>query len=373
MTEHTGSPLEVLLIEDNPNDARLIESYLRPVNTPLLPNEVSLTHEETLDAGLDYLTTEGADILLLDLGLRKSSGVETFDRVRDHVASIPVIVLTGLQDQEAAVDLLQEGAQDFLNKSQLDANRLHKSIRYALERTERERQLADANERLERQHAQLEFLNSILRHDLLNGMTVIKMRAATLADQLDGEQADDADAIVQWSENLVDIAERVRKMSERPDREMEYGPVDLSRIVEEQVDRVASAHSPVTFETDIEPEVRARGDDMLSNVVGNLLTNSVEHNDVEDLQIRVSVDGGEMATVAVEDDGVGVPDDRKEAIFRRKETTTTTETEAGTGFGLFFVDRVATEYGGDVWVEDSQLGGARFILELPGEAPAPSP
>jgi signal transduction histidine kinase len=369
MTEQAEQPLEVLLVEANPNDARLIESYLRPADTPLLPNEVSLTHEETLEAGLDHLTTEGADILLLDLGLRKSTGVETFDRAREHVASIPVIVLTGRLDQKAAVDLLQEGAQDFLNKSQLDANRLHKSIRYALECAERERKLADVNERLERQHAQLEFLTSILRHDLLNGMTVIKMRAATLADELDGEQAEDADAIVQWSENLVDISERVRTMSDRPERSEEYGSVYLSRIVDDQVDRVASAHSDLTVETDIETEVWVRGDDLLSNVVGNLLTNSVEHSQTDDLQISISVTGGETATVQIEDDGVGIPDDRKEAIFRREETATSLDSQTGTGFGLFFVDRIIDEYGGDVWVEDGDQGGARFVLELPGVPP----
>jgi signal transduction histidine kinase len=266
--------------------------------------------------------------------------------------------------------LLQDGAQDYLTKNSLGADRLQKSIRYALERKERERELAAANERLERQSAQLEFFSSILRHDLLNGMTVIKMRAEGLAAALSGEQAQDAEAIVQWSENLSDIATRVRKVSTAAMESPEYDLVDLSTIVTEQVERVASAHESVRFEPDVPPDVQARGDDLLSNVVGNLLTNAVEHNDTTDLRVTVTVTDSDPVTLVIEDDGVGVPDDRKEAIFRREETDA--PTNAGTGFGLFFVDTMVTEYGGDVRVEDGADGGARFVVELPATEDDPT-
>jgi signal transduction histidine kinase len=370
MTTEESDPLQVLLVEDNPNDARLIQTYLRTTDSLLLPDDVDLVHEETLDDGIDYLAEEAVDILLLDLGLKKTKGTETFDRVRSHAEDIPVIVLTGLQDQEAAVDLLQDGAQDYLTKNSLGADRLQKSIRYALERKERERELAAANERLERQSAQLEFFSSILRHDLLNGMTVIKMRAEGLAAALSGEQAQDAEAIVQWSENLSDIATRVRKVSTAAMESPEYDLVDLSTIVTEQVERVASAHESVRFEPDVPPDVQARGDDLLSNVVGNLLTNAVEHNDTTDLRVTVTVTDSDPVTLVIEDDGVGVPDDRKEAIFRREETDA--PTNAGTGFGLFFVDTMVTEYGGDVRVEDGADGGARFVVELPATEDDPT-
>jgi PAS domain S-box-containing protein len=136
MNERTQQPLSVLLIEDNPGDARLIREMFADVPAA----HVRLRHADRLAAGLAQL--EGADIVLLDLSLPDSHGLETFLRLRDQAPGVPVIVLTGLDDETVAVRAVQEGAQDYLPKGEVDGHLLVRSIRYAIERKRAEEERA---------------------------------------------------------------------------------------------------------------------------------------------------------------------------------------------------------------------------------------
>ena len=117
-------PLTVLLVEDNPNDALLIRRHLQGADTAFLPDDIELHHEESLDAGIERLDREPVDLLLLDLGLSETEGADTFDAVRAHTTSVPVVVLTNLDDEQTAVDLLKRGAQDYLSKGGLSKEQI---------------------------------------------------------------------------------------------------------------------------------------------------------------------------------------------------------------------------------------------------------
>lgn len=136
MNERTQPPLSVLLIEDNPGDARLIREML--ANVPAA--RLRLQHADRLAAGLERL--EEADVVLLDLSLPDSHGLETFQRLRDAAPGLPVVVLTGLDDETLAVRAVQEGAQDYLPKGQVDGQLLVRSMRYAIERKRAEEERA---------------------------------------------------------------------------------------------------------------------------------------------------------------------------------------------------------------------------------------
>jgi PAS domain S-box-containing protein len=243
------------------------------------------------------------------------------------------------------------------------AQLLAANTRAALERADRE-------EALQHQTDQMEFFNSILRHDVLNGMTVIRARAEFLTDELDGEQLKDAETIVDWSDNVTAIIQRVRTVLDTltgtGDPQLE--PVDLSGALRTEVDRIRTTYPEVEFETDIPDGVTVRANELLGEVLGNVITNAVSHNDTEGLRVSVTVDDGrdepdDPVTVRIADNGRGVPDDIKETIFRRDETGHVKST--GSGFGLFFVDAMVAEYGGDVRVEDSEPQGAEFVIEFP--------
>ncbi len=131
------TPLTVLLIEDNPGDARLIREILREVEG--MP--VTVEWVDRLERGLDRLAAGGIDGILLDLSLPDSQGIDTFTTAYARAPHVPIIVLTGLADEEIAVTAVREGAQDYLVKGQVEGPLLARSLRYAIERKRAEQQL----------------------------------------------------------------------------------------------------------------------------------------------------------------------------------------------------------------------------------------
>jgi PAS domain S-box-containing protein len=134
--------LQVLLVEDNPGDARLIREMLRG-STDV---KFDIQWVERLTDGLDSLREESIDIILLDLMLPDSQGIDTFLAMQTESARIPTIILTGLDDEELAVEALRRGAQDYLLKGDLGSNLLRRSIRYAIERNQGELALRESEE-----------------------------------------------------------------------------------------------------------------------------------------------------------------------------------------------------------------------------------
>lgn len=120
----------VLLIEDNAADTQLIMEILR--EDP--ENAMEILHVDNLARGLEALERGGIDVVLLDLTLPDSSGHNTFAMLAKHVPTMPIIVLTGMDDKELAIRIVQEGAQDYLVKSLVDYTMLARSIRYSIER-----------------------------------------------------------------------------------------------------------------------------------------------------------------------------------------------------------------------------------------------
>jgi PAS domain S-box-containing protein len=139
--------LNILLIEDNPGDIRLLQEILREVTT----TRCQITPIMTLAAAIEKLSSHPTpfDVILLDLSLPDSQGLGSFLNLHDRVPNIPIIVLTGLDDQDLAISAMQQGAQDYLIKGQVDRNLLLRSIRYAIERERTEAALRQAKSELE--------------------------------------------------------------------------------------------------------------------------------------------------------------------------------------------------------------------------------
>ncbi len=123
--------IKVLLIEDNPGDVRFIEEMLSEVQGV----NYNIYNEGQLQTGLTNLAKDGVDVVLLDLGLPDSQGLDTFSKVYVHAKDVPIVVLTGLGDEKTALNAVQMGAQDYLVKgSVVEGRTLSRIIRYAIER-----------------------------------------------------------------------------------------------------------------------------------------------------------------------------------------------------------------------------------------------
>ncbi|HYL36642.1 MAG TPA: response regulator [Bryobacteraceae bacterium] len=122
--------IRILLVEDNPADVRLLLELVRETGA----GRVKLEHVRRLDSALEFLGRETCDVILLDLSLPDMQGLETVARVHARAPNVPIVVLTGLDDEALAVRALRTGAQDYLVKGRVDGDLLIRSLRYASER-----------------------------------------------------------------------------------------------------------------------------------------------------------------------------------------------------------------------------------------------
>ncbi len=127
-----GKPMNVLLIEDNPEDVQVIQAVLSDEEGV----NFHVSYADWLATGLNTLAQGSTDVVLLDLGLPDSKGLDTLLTVRQHAPSVAIVVLTASDDERMAAQALQQGAQDYLVKGymQVYPNLLQRSMRYAIER-----------------------------------------------------------------------------------------------------------------------------------------------------------------------------------------------------------------------------------------------
>jgi serine phosphatase RsbU (regulator of sigma subunit) len=144
--------IRALLIEDNPDDARLIGLMLREADG----ESFELCHVERLEDGLRELGNGRIDVVLSDLSVPDSHGLETFQRLHARAPHVPIIVLSGLNDTTVALSAVHQGAQDYLIKGEVNGQLLARSMRYAIERKRMSEQLHRYAGELREKNAQLE-------------------------------------------------------------------------------------------------------------------------------------------------------------------------------------------------------------------------
>src|SRR5580698_2976236 len=153
----------VLLVEDNLGDARLLREMLNEQNS----FNTRLTHLECMSDAERHLAENAVDIILLDLGLSDAQGLEAIRRAHSAAPDVPLVVLTGLDDESVALQALQQGAQDYLIKGQIETRGLQRALRYAVERKTME-SVALAMAQQVAHSAEHDFLTGLPNRMLLN-------------------------------------------------------------------------------------------------------------------------------------------------------------------------------------------------------------
>lgn len=362
----TGStrPDRIVLIEDNPGDARLIEEMLVEQRRSG-EQTADVRREESLAAGLNRLAADEPDVVLLDLQLPDSSGLETLETLLDHIEGVPVVVLTGMPETALGVEAVANGAQDYLVKDDVTPEVLTRAIRYSIERKRTEREL-------ERRTEELTILNHLTRHDIRNDISLVVGRARELAEHVEPRGQSALDEIVQSSNHVLQLTRTVGDVVESiSEEDADLRPVVLSRVLGIEIEKAQGLYrgAEISLESDV-VGIRVRANDLLSSVVGNLISNAVFYNDkaVPVVVLTVEVEE-EIVTLRVADNGPGIPDRRKDHVFAKGERG---PRSAGMGIGLSLVDRLVDQYGGEIHVEDNEPTGSVFCVELL-RAPATEP
>jgi DNA-binding NarL/FixJ family response regulator len=120
--------IKILLIEDNPGDTKSIKEMLKEANN----NLYEIVHTSRLDDGIKIIVRDNFDLILLDLGLPDSEGMDTFNIMKYNAPDIPIIVLTGLKQDIFAASAVGRGARDYLVKGEIDSKLLANSINKAI-------------------------------------------------------------------------------------------------------------------------------------------------------------------------------------------------------------------------------------------------
>lgn len=209
----------------------------------------------------------------------------------------------------------------------------------------------------ERERERLQFLNNLLRHNVLNSVHIAQAYASIVREKSDADT--ELDTIEAQHEDVVDLVENVRVLVQSTTGETDRRPVDLRPLLLDEVESLEYANAPVAVRVEVPEGLVVRADPLVRYVFENVLTNAVEHSDRETPHVEVTAErDGEWVVVRVADDGPGVPDARKEAVFE--------PTGPGNhGLGLYLVDTLVSDYGGTVHVEDNEGRGAVVEIRLP--------
>ncbi|MFC3958024.1 PAS domain S-box protein [Halovivax cerinus] len=225
----------------------------------------------------------------------------------------------------------------------------------------------DVTDQKQRQK-RVEVLNRVLRHDLRNGMNIIEGSAERLATKATGDDAERyARAIRERTDELIGLAEKTRAVERTLDRDtVATGPIDAANAVERAIARLTQHHSPVTVERSLPEAAPVRADDLLVDAVYNVLENAVQHTDRDEPTIGVTMrpvaDDPETLSIAIADDGPGIPDEERQLLEEEREIT---QLRHASGLGLWLVDWVVTQSGGELRFEENDPRGTIVELRLP--------
>ena len=285
------------------------------------------------------------------------------DSIGESIATVDAAFVDHL-DEPGVVALGPEGSQRYFQVSTtpftaggVTTGRLV-TITDVTEREAYRRQLEEKSE-------QLEALNRVVRHDIRNDMSVIRGWAETLPPHVDEEGREALDRVLQKSEHVIELTETVREFVESlsGDGTIDPRPTELRRHLTTELESARESFPDAEFRAEGEiPETTVLASEMLSSVFRNLLENAVRHNDADTPEITVEATENEgVVRVRIADNGPGVPDEQKERIFGKGEKGLDSP---GSGIGLYLVHTLTDQFGGDVWVEDNELRGAAFVVEL---------
>jgi PAS domain S-box-containing protein len=234
-------------------------------------------------------------------------------------------------------------------------------VAYVQEITERK----EYERELEEQRNNLRVLNQVVRHDIRNDMTIVSGRAELLEKHVEEAGKEDLEAIQDSAESATELTKTARDLSEiMLSTEQDVEPVRLGQYLHPAIENIRTKFGTAVIITENRiPEAHVRGNGLLEAVFRNLLQNAVVHNDKEAPTVHIwTALNEETLTVAIADNGPGIPDSQKEAIFSKGEKDLDSP---GTGLGLYLVETLVEQYGGDVWVEDNDPEGSVFFVELP--------
>ena len=359
--------ISILLVEDNSGDRRLISEMLADASNVTF----DVKYADRLQAAMEYLSQNRVEVILLDLGLPDSQGLETLKKTYAQVSETPIVVLTGLNDEMIGTQAVNEGAQDYLIKGQVDTNLLRRTIRYAIERKQ-------AEEKERRLQLQLDLSNRLsslglmvegIAHEINNPLTsVIGFAQMVLSEDIPENTREDVKTIGDNAQRVADIMKNLLTFAQQQKLEQTY--INVNDIIEATLKMRAYPleHSNITVTTQLDPALPSTMADatLLQQAFLNLVINAetamkLAHGKGS-LLIKTALIS-DTIQILFTDDGPGIAEANLVHLF--DPFFSTRGFGQGTGLGLSVCYGIITEHNGQIYAKSQLDKGSVFTVELP--------
>ncbi len=362
----------VLLIEDNPGDADLVRLRLVEAHPGL---RVDCVHR--LSDALASLARETPSLVLLDLNLPDSRGAETVRKVMEKAPNIPVVVLSGQDDEALAIKAVHQGVQDYLLKGDLSSKRLERAMRYAVERQSLLRSLEMARKQ------QLEFKNQFLSHvshELRTPLTCIHQYVTLLLDGLAGplapDQSDHLKTVLKSANQLHAMIRDLLEATRAEGGKLRVEPrcIAIGKLIEQAVAMMRpTAHAKqVGLEVGLDQRIPLlyADPDRILEVLINLIDNAIKFTPADGaVTVKACLqetDPG-MVYISVCDTGRGISPEARALIFDRlyQDPDSVDSSRSGLGLGLYICRELVRLHQGNITVASEPGQGSTFTFTVP--------
>lgn len=369
--------VRVLYVEDNSDDFEIVSGELCPRRQARSDLNVvfNLTWSETLGEALDVLRTSSIDIVLLDYSLPDTNGVEAIGQIQKVAPQLPIVVLTGMNREELAMQALKSGAQDYLVKGEA-LPFLAKTLLFALERNQIVLQLEEARrEAQSATDAKSAFLAN-MSHEIRTPLTAI----IGFADALEQSEMDLAErrfaveAISRNGQHLLDLINDILDLSKieagKLDIELRsFTVVGLMRELEVPF-RFKTEEKGLSFSIDYKTEIPSsiitdprRLKQVLFNVIGNAVKFTADGGVT--VEVACSSEAKELKFTVI-DSGLGMSEEVQKCLFKpfSQGDVSTTRRFGGTGLGLAITKELVDRLGGEITIESAEGQGTKVFVTV---------
>nr|WP_275297393.1 hybrid sensor histidine kinase/response regulator [Maricaulis parjimensis] len=347
-----------MIIDDDEVDRIALKRRLRA----MAPKAAITEAASPLD-GLKELENPSIECVMIDYDMPFCNGVSLVNSIRHTPATrhLPVIMITGTDEVAVAVEAIQQGADEFLSKADVNETTLGWAIHSALNRSELRREAAS-------REAALRSFAFHAAHDLkspLNGIVGLANVLQHTMDSLPAEARPFLAKIEEQGRHMASLIDNLLAFADTEQSPAEFEPVDLTAAAQQAASlldadiREAGAHVTIS---DL-PKTRGHAA-QLERVFTNLIQNAIKYRTDAAPQIAISAEAlGDQVRVDVRDNGIGVPDHLRERIFNPLDRGDADD-DAGHGLGLSIVKRIIETHGGRIWCQPAPEGGSVFSFTL---------
>lgn len=364
-----GSPIRILIVEDNPEDRELYRRILDRSKGVFQIYEAANVAE-----GLKIIKQNDMDCILLDYKLPDGDGIDFIHACREMAltGNAAIVMVTGQGSEKTAVEAMKMGALDYITKNTILEGYFTQSILNAVERAQLKREILRYQQDLVRSNRALSEFTHTASHDLKAPLRHIISYCEVIRDELSGKMGKEVD---EYTKRLIVNARRMQQLvddllaySEAINAKSEKEPVDCNSVLAEVMETLEEVirESKAAIKAENLPQHVMSHPLQLRQVFQNLISNAIKYRGKETPVIVVRGEERDKDFVlSFTDNGSGIPKEHQESIFEAFKRLHSRDEIEGSGLGLSICRKIIEAQGGKIWVESEPGKGSTFYFTLP--------